>query len=307
MNDRVLDPDAARLLEIIAMVDAAPLETMTPAAARESYAALAAMSAGLPVDGIHVEQIVVADIPCVLARTPACDGERGLLVWIHGGGWVIGSADQTIPLITALAARARCDVLSIDYSLAPEHPFPIALDECEQVVRWAIEHGHDLAWDPARVAVGGDSAGGNLSAVLANEVPGLAYQVLIYPATDALDQSGSLVENADGYLLTASTMEWFGANYVRIDHRDDPRVSPLRADDDVLEGSCPALVLTAGFDPLRDQGQAYAARLASLGVETETVHYEHQIHGFFTMAAVIGEGAEAVELVGARLAERIGC
>jgi acetyl esterase len=224
-----------------------------------------------------------------------------MLLWLHGGGWVIGSAVESEATARDVAAGAGCIVVSLDYRLAPEHKAPAARDDCLAAANWLLEHAAELGGDPGRLAVGGDSAGGNLAALVALELGDrLRYQVLIYPCTD-LTLDGpypSLDENADGYLLTRSGMEWFIAHYLdgSVQSADLPEVSPACAPDDALRGAPPAFVLTAEFDPLRDDGEAYAARLRSLGVEVTQRRFDGQIHAFFGMPAAIPAGADAIAM-----------
>lgn len=198
---------------------------------------------------------------------------------------MLGSLESTDPLCRSLAAQAGCLVISVDYRLAPEHRFPAAVEDAYAATRWVAEHGPELGLDPTRLAVGGDSAGGNLAAVVALQAreagPRLSYQLLVYPATDLRGWYPSYEENW-GYFLTERDMRWFEGNYLNADsEKDDPRVSPLHASSHV--GLPPALIVTAEYDPLRDQGEAYGEKLRADGVPVEVRRYQGMIHAFLGM------------------------
>lgn len=274
------------------------METQSPEEARATTAAAAALAADPGADVASVEKRRVGGVPSLVV-TPAGSGRRPVLVWFHGGGWVIGSAEQSLHTAKDLAARAGCVVVVPEYRLAPEHPFPAAYDDALSATRAAIEQADQLGGDPSRVAVGGDSAGGNLAAVAALGVPGLVHQLLAYPVTDATMSQPSYRRVERGYLLTGSMMRWFVDLYVGRADATDPRISPLFASDDLLASTCPAHVVTAGYDPLCDEGEAYAAKLVQLGVPTAVSRYDGQMHGFLTMGASIPTGKTA-------LAEAVG-
>jgi acetyl esterase len=233
-----------------------------------------------------------------------------ILVWYHGGGWVIGDLDTADTTCRKLACRAGAMVVSVEYRLAPEHPAPAAMGDAWAALRWVTEHGVELGGDPTRVAVGGDSAGGNLSALVAVRArdaggPPLRHQLLVYPATDLTRSLPSHAENGEGYLLTADAMSWFLAHYLGADQNaKDAALSPLFTDD--LTGVAPAHVITAEFDPLRDEGEAYAARLADSGVAVDACRYDGMIHGFFQMGAVTPVADAAVSDAAAGLVTALG-
>jgi acetyl esterase/lipase len=301
-----LNAEARTLLELIEQIGAPPFEQLEPAQARAARADMAP-----PVlDPCHAtEPVDAGGVPARLYRPSAPGGEpTGLLVYFHGGGWVIGDLESHDNVCHALCSRSGHAVLSVDYRLAPEHPFPAGLDDCITATRWAHDNAAALGCDPARIAVGGDSAGSNFAAVIANlaTVP-LAFQLLIYPVTDARMNTASYDENSTGYFLTRSGMEWFVEHYLSGDSgsADDPRVSPLLATDDELAAGPPALVITAGFDPLRDEGAAYADRLGELGVRTSHVHYPGQFHGFFSLAHMLADARAAHALAAQLLADAL--
>jgi acetyl esterase len=295
-----MPPDAAtqQLLDVLAAEGGPPLEEMTPTQAREVFAALAALQ-GDPAGPVSVVDREIAGVPCQVITPegdPPAEGGWPVLVWIHGGGWVIGCAAESTVTAARLGVLAGCIVINVDYRLAPEHPYPAAPDDCVAVTRWVLEHASELGGDPARVAVGGDSAGGNLSAVVANEVPGLVFQLLVYPVTDLTMSMPSCDENGEGYLLTKAGMGWFIDHYLSGGgDAKHPRVSPFYADDEVLSAAPPALVITAELDPLRDEGEAYAERLQAAGVATTQVRYDGQIHAFFTLPAMLPVATTAVD------------
>jgi acetyl esterase len=237
------------------------------------------------------------EVPARLYR-PAPDGTLPLLVLFHGGGFVFGDVETHDRTARRFAAEGEVAVLSVDYRLAPEHPFPAGVNDAEAATRWAAAHAAELGTDPDRVVVSGDSAGGNLAAVVALRLrdaggPPLAGQLLIYPTTDmrAGDRYPSKRELADGYGLSGHDMDWFGQQYIR-DEADAgrPDASPMAAAD--LSGLPPAFVLTAEFDPLRDEGDAYARRLADAGVPVEHVRLPGAIHGVQTIAEPLRSGEE---------------
>ena len=250
------------------------------------------------------------DIPVRIYRpTPGpdedVDSTLGILVWFHGGGWVIGDLDSADGTARQLANRAHAVVVSVDYRLAPEHPFPAGPDDCWAALQWVADHAAELGGDPTRIAVGGDSAGGNLAAVTAIRArdaggPRLIHQLLVYPATDLTLSHGSIDENGEGYLLSKTAMTWFTDLYLGTDgDAKDPMASPLFTAD--LSGLPPATVLTAGYDPLRDEGEAYVAALRAEGVPVELTRYDTMIHGFFSMGSMSPVAAGAVDAAGAAL------
>jgi acetyl esterase len=212
---------------------------------------------------------------------------------------VLGDLDSHDDLCRALANRGGFCVLSVDYRLAPEHPYPAAVDDALAATEWARDHAAELGCDPL-LAIGGDSAGGNLAAVVANRraVP-VCFQVLVYPCTDARMGSQSYVDNADGFWLGADGMKWFYDHYLSgpDGSADDPLVSPLLEDDARLASTPSAFVVTAEYDPLRDDGEAYAARLAAAGVATTHVRFSGQIHGFFSMFGLLDDCRSAQAMV----------
>jgi acetyl esterase len=226
-------------------------------------------------------------------------------VYLHGGGWVIGDLETHDVLCRQLAVAGHCAVLAVDYRLSPEAAFPAAVDDCLAALRWVQAQGHTLGIDPRAVAVGGDSAGGNLAAVVslllrdAGE-PMPRLQLLIYPATDQRFVSASYQANGQGYLLTAASMQYYRGHYLPdAGQWTDWRASPLLAESHA--GLPPALVLTAGYDPLRDEGRQYADRLSAAGVPAQVLCFERQIHGFITMSRVLDEAYAAVGLCGMAL------
>jgi acetyl esterase len=240
----------------------------------------------------------VGGVPAVV-YTPYGEPPFPVLVWIHGGGWVIGGPQHYHAVCRDLAAAAGCVVVSIDYRLAPEHPAPAAVDDCVAAVGWVLDHADELGADPALVAVGGDSAGGNLSALVAQRFGRrLVHQLLVYPATDLSMRSPSIDENGEGYFLTKDAMVWFVGHYLGGSGIDacDARVSPMAAPDEVVSATPPALVVTAEFDPLRDEGEAYAARLSSLGVPTTVRRFDGMIHAFYGMQLALPASVEAIQL-----------
>ncbi|WP_435175102.1 alpha/beta hydrolase [Halorussus sp. AFM4] len=240
---------------------------------------------------------------------PDDDRPHPVLVYFHGGGWVVGSIDTHDTLCRHLTNAADCAVVSVDYRLAPEHPFPAATADAVAAVKWVAEHGAEIGVDPDRLAVGGDSAGGNLAAVAALVArdrggPDIDRQVLVYPATSPSDDWPSTEENAEGYFLTKSEMEWFADQLFEspLEARN-PYAFPLQACDHA--GLPPATVVTAGFDPLRDEGAAYAEALADAGVDVTHRNYEGMIHGFVGMLEepTVDRAHEAVEAIGDDLRE----
>jgi acetyl esterase/lipase len=285
----------------------------TPQEARAKMAA-ASTSGVLPVHSVHaVEDRMMhgsdGDVP-VRVYWPDEQANRPVLVWLHGGGWVLGSVETHDNHCRQLCDEVGAIVVSVDYRLAPETKFPGALEDCVAAWQWVTAHASELGGDPNRVAIAGDSAGGNLAAAvcLVAREQGLRapeFQLLVYPVTDYEFGSASMVDNASGYGLEADHMRWFFEHYARTPaDYDDWRMSPLRAD---LHDLPPALVITAEYDPLRDQGEAYAAKLEAAGVETALMRADGVFHGFFGLHAFIEPAQEpwdgAVELLRATFAE----
>ena len=234
--------------------------------------------------------IKVAGCPAIVLTPPSKPTD--LLVWFHGGGWVIGSPELSLGETDRLATLGETVVLSLDYRMAPEHQFPAAYDDAVATVAWAMEHAEELGIDPTKISVGGDSAGGNLAAAVAQHFGSqLRGQLLVYPAVDAARQSAASELYAEGYLLNTPTMSWFSDQYFGTQDRTDVRCSPLRASDEVLATLAPAHVVIAEYDPLRDDGFDYAERLRVAGVPVTVDHHADQMHGFFSLPAVL-PGAE---------------
>jgi len=295
-----LDPQARALLDQLKVLGGPPLNELTPADARIAAQMLGSLS-GTPEAVAKVEDRAIpgpaGPLP-VRLYTPAGSGPFPVLVFFHGGGWVIGDLNTQDGACRALTNAVGCVVVSVDYRLAPEHPFPAAPHDTYAATRWVAQNAPSINADPARIALGGDSAGGNLTAVTAQMArdgggPGLVFQLLIYPVTDGACATASYRENADEYLLTKDMMEWFWKHYVPNDaDRRNPLASPLHAHS--LRGLPPALVLTAEFDPLRDEGEAYAERLEEAGVPVTLTRYNGMIHGFFGMGSVIDQARIAI-------------
>ncbi|WP_143965569.1 alpha/beta hydrolase [Gordonia zhaorongruii] len=279
--------------------------------ARVAFDRLGASSGLPPVEIADISDRTVpgpaGEIP-VRVYTPEGTGPFPVLVYFPGGGFVVGTPDSTHGPCTVWAKQIGAVVVSVNYRKGPEDPFPAAVDDAIAVTRWVAGNAAEIGADPARVAVGGDSAGGNLATDVAidardNDGPSLAAQVLIYPATDISKAYPSLHENGTGYFISKNLLRWFGANY-----RADPldwRASPMLLDD--LSGLAPAFVVTAEYDPLRDQGEAYAQRLAEAGVDVQARRYDGQIHAFVAnLAGVTGQGKTAVNDIGEYLSGVLG-
>ncbi len=305
-------PVVAEIQVLLDQVNAAPIDmaTVDPPTMRALYAALASTD-GAPVDVGVVTDVAIpgpgGDIPARIYR-PAGTETAPVLVWYHGGGWVIGDVETSDATARKLCQRAEVVVVSVDYRLAPEHPFPAASDDAWAALTWVATTIGEHGGDPTRLAVGGDSAGGNLAALVAVRArdeggPALRHQLLVYPGCDLTFGHRSIDENGEGYFLTRATMEWFVDHYLGSDreHGDpaSPAVSPLHVDD--LAGVAPAQVLTAEFDPLRDEGDAYAARLAAAGVPVDHVSGPGLIHGFFAMGDISPDADAAAVAAAERL------
>ncbi len=303
MPAMALDPQAKALLDALAEMEGPPILESEPAEVREAMAALGAMSVPEEVREVSDRTIPgpAGDIPVrIYTSAMASEVPQPCLVWYHGGGWVIGDLDTTDGACRSLCHRAGVTVVSVDYRLAPEHPFPAAIDDAEAAFDWVRDHADELGVAAERIAVGGDSAGGNLAALVALARKGqVAFQLLVYPATDLTNSHPSHEENGEGYLLTHDHMVWFAGHYLGDHDRTDPRVSPLFVDD--VSGVAPAFVLTAEFDPLRDEGEAYAAKLRDAGVDAEVTRYDGMIHAFFQLNGAIEKANVALDDAAAAL------
>jgi acetyl esterase len=306
MPGEELHPDAVLLCQMIVAANRPPLETLTPVQAREAY--LATRKALQP-DPEHVAEVANLEAPGPAGTIPlrlyrGNGVERGKLqpaiVYFHGGGWVIGDLESHDQVCRALANAAHSIVVAVDYRLAPEHKFPAAVEDAIAATRWVADNAQSLGIDAARLAVGGDSAGGNLAAVVSLDArdhggPPIVFQLLIYPGTDMRMDRPSHVRHADQLPLRRPTMQWFVGHYLR-DAGDeaDWRASPLRARD--FRNLPAALVVTAGFDPLCDEGEAYADALSGAGVPVSHTRFGGQIHGFFNMGRIVADAGHLVAL-----------
>ena len=312
----MLHPHAQALLTLIEERGIPPTHTLTPKEARAFYRDRRTITQPEPPPVGEVRDFRASGprgpIPLRLYRpmTPAGTVTASapslpVLVYFHGGGWVIGDLDTHDTLCRELANGSGAAVVAVDYRMGPEHRFPAAVDDCLAATCWLHSNATGLRLDPARIAVGGDSAGGNLAAVVAiaardaGDLP-LAFQLLIYPATDMGRTAPSHTTNGEGYLLTRDTITYFHDHYITDPADDlDWRASPLLHTD--LANLPPALVLTAGYDPLRDEGLAYAEALTAAGNHASQVCFERQIHGFITMGRVLDEANTAVAMCAAEL------
>jgi acetyl esterase len=296
-----LDPQARATLDAVSALGLPPFEQGTPAAARAGLAARRKVTTAAPAPVHAVEERRAGGVPVRVYR-PSAARPLPSLVYFHGGGWVLGDLDVYDGTVRDLANASGCLVVSVDYRLAPEHKFPAAADDAFAATAWVADNAAEIGADPERLAVGGDSAGGNLAAAVTLMArgrggPKIAFQLLIYPVTDQAFDTVSYQENAEGYGLTRKQMMWFSGHYLRspVD-ADDPLASPLRASS--LRGLPPALVITAGYDPLRDEAEQYAERLKADGVDVRVERYPGLIHGFFGMTASIDAAGAAIRRAG---------
>jgi acetyl esterase len=306
-----LDPEAETLLSMIRASGRPPFEELTPEEAREAFRKGRAITQPPPQEVAEVRDIAcpgpLGEIGLRAYRPLDAAAEEVLpaLIYFHGGGWLVGDLDSHDVACRHYANGARCRVVSVDYRMAPEHKFPAAVDDSAAATKWIIAQASALGIDPARVAVGGDSAGGNLAAVMAlmardGDLPPLTFQLLVYPATDMGMTHASYRRITEGALLTAKTMKWFVDHYLRgPEDRADWRASPLRAEN--LSGVAPALVLTCAYDPLCDEGADYARRLESKGVRVLHLHFSDQLHGFVGQGKIIRVGNTALDMMSAAL------
>ena len=310
-----LDPESQNLLNLMAAANRPAWISLTPEQAREQYLATRAGAQGPRPDGVTVSDRTIAGpggpIPVRLYRpaSAAADAKLPGLVFAHGGGWVFGNLDSHDVLCAQLALEAGIAVLAIDYRLAPEARFPGAFDDVIAGLKWVGENGGSVGIDTARLAIGGDSAGGNLSAAAAlwardHNGPKLRLQVLAYPVTDLVARTESYRKFYDGYGLNAPTMEWFADHYTPSrDERADWRASPLRAKS--LAGLPPALVITAGHDVLRDEGRAYAWRLQQEGTLTDLVEFGGMLHGFLSSPMLLHGAKRGTSVIAGALREAL--
>ena len=293
-----IDPNIEPLLELLAAVP--PMSEASADAGREAFRRLTVASRR-PDQVVPVAAVENRTVPgpagdlAVRVYRPEAVGPVPTVVMFHGGGWVVGDLDTHDNMARTICRDCTAVVVSVDYRLAPEAPFPAAVDDALAATRWVLSHVDDFGGDP-RVAVAGDSAGGNLAAVVAQQLrdeggPELAGQLLVYPATDVTGDYASRTENAEGYFLDLPTMLWFVGHYAADEAlHEDPRLSPMRHHD--LSGLPPAVVVTAEYDPLRDEGEAYAEALSAAGVPVEVRRFDGMIHGFFDMG-LFSPGAQA--------------
>ncbi|KAF3996502.1 alpha/beta hydrolase [Glaciimonas immobilis] len=305
------DPEVERLIALARAAGRQPFEALSPEEARAAYSAnrdllqppavdvASACDIDIAGEGGNLRLRVYRPLPSQPNEVLPC------LLFLHGGGWVIGDIESHDRLCRRLANAARVCVVAVDYRLAPEHRYPAALDDAATALRWISANAVELAIAPDRIGVGGDSAGGNLAAVLAlmardGSAPPVAYQALIYPAVDLVADSKSYQTVTSGVLLTAATMHYFIEHYTPdVKDRLDWRASPLRAAS--LSGTAPALVVTVSNDPLCDEGQAYARKLESDGVRVTALHLSDQIHGMLLMGKLLAASNTVVDFLGASI------
>lgn len=250
------------------------------------------------------------DIACRLYKAEAEREPLPAVVYFFGGGWSLGTLDTSDAICRMITNRARCASIAVSYRLAPENKFPAAVEDCYQGTAWVGEHADELGIDPGRIAVAGDSSGGNLAAavtLLSRERgnPALIHQLLVYPNTDAAADTESMREVTDPHFFNVNAIKWYWGMYLGSpEDADNPLASPLRAAD--LSGLPPATVITAELDPLRDESELYAKRLAEAGVPAEIIRYDGMMHGFFTMVGILDTAREAVATAASRLASAFG-
>jgi len=299
-----LDPQAKAFLNFMAERGVPPMHTLSP---EQNRLALQRSVKRMNIPPQEVAQIHDRRIPvrdgeiAIRLYLPESAGPLPILVYFHGGGFIMGDLDTVDAPLRALANSVPALVISVDYRLAPEYKFPTAVEDCYAVLKWAYENARALGADPARIAVGGDSAGGNLAAVMSllardRGGPPLRAQVLLYPVTDQLNDYPSHHVFAEGYFISATDMAQIKNYYFRTEE-DKAHIyaSPILAKD--LSGLPDALMVTAGYDPLHDQGEAYAKRLGEAGVKIDYHCYEGMIHGFFGMTGILDQGKVLIQQV----------
>ena len=305
-----LDPQAQAVLDQAAALGLPPNQTVSPEQARIN-GKLRPRANGPQVAKVEDRNIPGpgGDLP-VRIYTPEGGGPFPALVWFHGGGWVVGDLDTADATSRHLTVGAGCVVVSVDYRLAPETKFPGPAEDCYAATQWVAQNAPSINVDASRIAVGGDSAGGNLAAVVSlmardRRGPELALQLMVYPVTEWDFGTASYQQNADGYGLTQDTMRWYWDHYLANDaDATNPYAAPMRAED--LSGLPAALVITAEFDPLRDEGEAYAHLLEAAGVPTQCTRYDGMTHGFFGQSAVMDKGKQAISEASAALKAAFG-
>jgi acetyl esterase len=304
-----LHPQAKQLCDMVNAIGGTPASDEQLQQARDGLAMLHAGGSLPPPDVYAVGDLDADGVPVRVYRPSEQDG-LPVVVFLHGGGWTIGDIDCYDTLCRTLANEAGVTVVSVGYRLAPEHPFPAPLDDCFQALQWTAKNASEFEADGSRLAIMGDSAGGNLAAVCAlmarnAGAPALALQVLVYPVTDYSFSTASYAENGTGHVLSEQQMRWFWDCYTRgVEDTDDWRLSPLRCAD--VGGVAPALVITAEHDPLRDEGEAYAERLRDAGVPVEMTRYAGMIHPFFALPGMMDDGRTAMTQVTSALRLALG-
>jgi len=310
-----LDPQVKAVIDLVIESGRPAYNQLSPKDARQLFRETRPASTPTPPEIGAVTDLLAegptGPIPVRTYRPVGAAADKALpaLVFFHGGGWVIGDLETHDVLCRQITAAAEVAVIAVDYRMAPEHKFPGAVDDAWAATRWVVANAGRLGVDPTRIAVGGDSAGGNLAAVVAlmardAGAPSIAFQVLLYPVTDVGTETGSYRAFAEGYMLSRDAMKWFFDHYLKsADDAQDWRVAPLRATS--LAGLPPALIVTAGFDPLRDEGEAYARALREAGVRVDYICYGGMIHGFVPMGRLIETGNRAVAHIAASLREAL--